>query len=66
MAGGKKLTIALAIAIPLLALGGGLAMASTDASGLPVAEQSYSPTDGLVVSSSSSLDRYGYGDCPSE
>ena len=66
MARGKKLTIALAIAIPLLALGGGLAMASTDAAGIPAEEQSYSPTEGTVVSYGSSAAQYGCGDCAGE
>ncbi len=66
MVGGKKLTIALAITIPLLALGGGLAMASSEASASPAEDQPYSPDDGLVVAYSSSAAQYGCGDCAGE
>jgi len=43
MTAGKKLTIALAIAIPLLVVGGGLAMAASDAPDFAIGEKEAAP-----------------------
>ena len=68
MTGGKKLTIALAIAIPVLILGGGLALAAGDAPDLKIGDKAAPSSAVAPVSTVTAISApYDYcdGDCTS-